>query len=307
MPYEFSPQETVAQSLLRCAREQLDRAVQALRDEIHEDPVTAIHTARKALKKERALLRLARASLSPQQRATENVRLRDAARMLSGLRDADVMVQAVEQLASRFSGQVPAATFAAVRDQLLDSRAAQRALTPDGELPPAVIQQLMGARLRVDEWGLRADGWKAIQSGLRRTYRRGRNALGRARRDPSVEHLHEWRKRVKDHWYHLRLLAPVCGPVVAGAAQEAARLSEVLGEDHDLAVLREVLAGHWAELGVQTDALMGLIDHRREQLQAEAVQIGLRLYAERPKAFERRLRRCWKAGRMPRNSRPEIA
>ena len=25
-------------------------------------------------------------------------------------------------------------------------------------------------------------------------------------RDPSPEHLHDWRKRVKDLWYHLRLL-----------------------------------------------------------------------------------------------------
>jgi hypothetical protein len=45
------------------------------------------------------------------------------------------------------------------------------------------------------------------------------------------------------------------------------------------------------------DALLGLIDHRREQLLAEAILAGERVYAERPKAFARRVRRCWYAGR----------
>src|SRR5205823_5138001 len=83
----------------------------------------------------------------------------------------------------------------------------------------------------------------------------------------------------KDHWYHLRLLSAVCGPIVAGAAQEADKLSDLLGEEHDLAVLKQVLADHSSALAADTDSLDELIDQRREQLQGEATQIGLRLYA----------------------------
>jgi fibrillarin-like rRNA methylase len=40
-----------------------------------------------------------------------------------------------------------------------------------------------------------------------------------------------------------------------------------------------------------------LIDHRREQLQTEAMQVGERVYTERPTAFIRRNDRYWKASR----------
>jgi CHAD domain-containing protein len=62
-----------------------------------------------------------------------------------------------------------------------------------------------------------------------------------ARDERSLESLHEWRKRVKDVWYHLRLLQPVCGRTVRGQAKEASRLADVLGEDHDLGVLNMTL------------------------------------------------------------------
>lgn len=53
MAYEFSPEETIAESVVRCAREELARAVGALTEEIRTDPVSAVHGARKAIKKER--------------------------------------------------------------------------------------------------------------------------------------------------------------------------------------------------------------------------------------------------------------
>ena len=50
-------------------------------------------------------------------------------------------------------------------------------------------------------------------------------------------------------------------------------------------------------MAADVDAVIDLIDHRREQLQTAAMFAGERVYAERPKAFARRLRRCWHAGR----------
>ena len=45
------------------------------------------------------------------------------------------------------------------------------------------------------------------------------------------------------------------------------------------------------------DAVVRLIDHRRDQLQTEAFYLGGRVYAETPKAFIRRMHRSWTAGR----------
>ena len=44
--------------------------------------------------------------------------LRDAGRKLSGTRDADVMVEALDDLSERYAGQLPKRTFTAMRDSL---------------------------------------------------------------------------------------------------------------------------------------------------------------------------------------------
>jgi hypothetical protein len=65
-------------------------------------------------------------------------------------------------------------------------------------------------------------------------------------------------------------------------AKEAKRLSKLLGEDHDLAVLA-------AE--VDDPQLHDMIATRRADLLAQARDLGRRVYAERPKHFARRARR----------------
>ena len=72
MPYRFDGAESVQDGLRRCAREQLERAVSELTDGVGADPVKAIHRARKALKKERSLLRLGRNALPRAQRKRES-------------------------------------------------------------------------------------------------------------------------------------------------------------------------------------------------------------------------------------------
>ncbi len=297
MAYRFESDEDVRQAISRCAREQLDHAVGELSEGIGRDPVAAAHSARKAVKKERSLLRLARGAMSPEQRQRENRALRDAARGLSGVRDADVMVETIDQLAERFAGQLPQRTFGEISEQLERARDARGEQPTGSALDSRAVQELGALRLRVDDWQLTRGGWSAIETGLLRCYRQGRKALGRAQRQPSLENLHAWRKRVKDLWHQERLLAPVSGPAVRGHGKDAHRLADLLGDDHDLGVLRRALTSGRISAAVDLDAVVRLIDHRRAELQSESVQLGRRVYAEKPKAFRRRMKRSWNAGR----------
>lgn len=293
MAYKFDPNEPLRAEIVRCAAEQLDRAISELSERMNDDPVRAVHNARKAIKKERSLLRLARGAIASEGRRRENATLREAARELSGTRDAAVMTATLDDLAERFAGQVPAKAFDAIREQLRS----QGGHRPDSALQARAVQELGALRVRVDDWKLVRGGWRAIESGLLRSYTRGRKAFGRAREERSVENLHAWRKRVKDLWYHERLLGPICGPAVRGQAKDAHRLADLLGDDHDLAVLREELAPHAMPVPVDVNAVVELIDHRRGELQTEAVALGDRVYADSPKAFRRRMRTSWRAGR----------
>ncbi len=297
MAYRFEVDERVQDAIVRCAGEQLDHAVGELTDGIDDDPVGAVHSARKAIKKERSLLRLARGAMSPKQRRHENRALRDAARGLSGVRDADVMIETVTQLSARFAGQLPETAFAAIAEQLEHDRDAQRGQRSGAMPDTRAVDELAAVRRRIDDWQLTQSGWSAIESGLLRSYRDGRKALARARHDPSLETLHTWRKRVKDLWYQERLLAPACGPAVTGHVKDAHHLADLLGDDHDLGILRRTVTRDHLAVPVDLDAVIGLIDHRREELQTEAIHVGERVYAEKPSAFRRRMRRSWNAGR----------
>jgi CHAD domain-containing protein len=295
MPYVFANGEAVDRAVQRCAAEQLDLAIAQLGDGVKTDPVTAVHEARKALKKVRSLLRLARGTLSASERRRMNRALRDIGRRLSPARDAEVMLQAVDALSEHYAGQLPKTTFNAIKRHLgAQAKPARDALTNSG-LIAEVLEELKAQRLSVDQWALRRGGWQAIGDGLRQSYKRGRRAYRTAARKPKVENLHEWRKRGKDLWYHTRLLEPISPGIMNGQAKESHHLSDLLGDDHDLAVLRQELLSGGARIPVDVDSVITLIDHRRDQLEAEAMLVGARLYAEKPGAFMRRMHRYWKA------------
>jgi CHAD domain-containing protein len=297
MSYKLDVDEGVRAGILRTAGEQLDAALHALNDEVGDDPVKAVHTARKAVKKERSLLRLSRGALPAKRRRAENTALRRAARGLSDARDAEVMVQTLDQLSQRFAGQLPEHSFEAVREPLERDRDAHRAQLADSAQVPQAAGQLAGARARIDTWQLRSGGWPALEPGLERSYRRGRQAMRDAKRRPSAEQMHAWRKRVKDLWYHERFLAPAGGPAVRGQAKDLHRLADVLGDHHDLGVLGRRLTDDPLHVAADVDGIVGLIGHRQAELEGQALSLGSRVYAEKPGAFVRRMRSAWRAGR----------
>ena len=72
MAYRFEPTEILGEGFRRTAEEQLDVAIGELSEGAEQDPVKAIHSARKALKMERSLLRLGRSALRGSTRGATN-------------------------------------------------------------------------------------------------------------------------------------------------------------------------------------------------------------------------------------------
>jgi CHAD domain-containing protein len=295
MAYRLSFGDDVPSSVRRCAREQLTGAADQL-ERAEEDSVKAVHEARKHLKKTRALLRLVRPALGRKAYSRENGALRDAGLALSGTRDADVRVATATALAEHAAGRLPSDVFDALRGALV----AEAAVDRDGAGEEAirfadVIEALRAAERRVEAWPLEPADWETVLAGAARAYARGKEAFAAARATPEPEQLHAWRKRAKDLWYHQRLLAPAWPEVLRAQADAAHTLSELLGDDHDLAVLMARLADDAAPLApaadIQRAELRALVAHRSEELRTDAMQLGRRVYAESPKAFSRRLGR----------------
>jgi len=290
--YRLRTDEELAGDVRRIARGRVERAVEQLRN-ANGDPATAIHEARKDMKKLRSLLRLVRADLGKQRYRAENSRYRDAARLLSGARDAAVKLATLAALRERYTDEAPAAERL---EQTL--REEHERVAADGEALAARMEQAAQAieTGAVDDWSLDDDGFELFAAGLERAYRRGRDGMRAVRDDPDDETIHEWRKRVKDLWYDLRLLRDAWPEPLKATADEAHELTDLLGDHHDLAVLIDDARAK-APDDPDTEALAKLAARRQEELLGQAFRIGDRLYAEKPSQFTRRIERYWETWR----------
>jgi CHAD domain-containing protein len=261
-----------------------------------------VHETRKAIKRVRALLKLLRGELESggdaNRYARENDALRNCANRLAGARDAEVMLGTLEALLRDHPKRLArSAAVRKLRNQLLAERetAATHAIR-DPRVRGEVLGELRAVRARVERWELRERGFKPIAPGLERIYRQGRSGLRGARRRGSVTALHNWRKRVKELRYAAEALDRGGKPFksVRRIARRADRLGEMLGEEHDLALLERRLrkrSRHFAGERKTRKRLLRLIARRRKQLRRRALRDGERLYRRKPRRVVRRLKR----------------
>jgi CYTH domain-containing protein len=135
-------------------------------------------------------------------------------------------------------------------------------------------------------------GFDVIEAGVAATYRQGRSALRRVRADPTDHRVHEWRKSVKYLWYQMQLLHDAAPSVLGPLVEELDRLGGMLGDDHDLSVLIELVRDDHAG----SDALhVGELARTQQQaLRAHAMRSGSTIYAEPDHAFAHRIERYWR-------------
>jgi CHAD domain-containing protein len=286
--YRLRKSEGAADGVRRIGRAQLDLAGEHLEAGTCRggDLDGAVHETRKTFKRLRALVRVARDALGDEAYRRENGIFRDAGRELSGARDAAVMVQTLDDLTERYGGELPDRAFAGLREALVaDAASASRALSRDRARVDRVQGTLEAARRRIGGWPLPDDGDLAmLEPGFERIYRRGRRALKAARREPETEELHELRKRAKDLWHAAQILRPASPKAMRKLARRAHELSDLTGDDHDLAVLRATARERHETLAAGELALLdGLISRRRARLQRRAIKRGRRLYARKPR------------------------
>lgn len=299
MAYRIEVDEPTEEAVRRVAAEQLDKAL----DELDDDALdlhTTVHQVRKRCKKVRGLLRLVRPALASGVYDAENAALRDAARLFSDLRDAEALRETVETLLEERHDALPRDVFETLRTDLRNRRDAAASEADRARLPTRVTERLRAARNRAAGWKFEETGTAAVTGGLKKTYQRGRKALRAAYDAPSPERFHDWRKRAKYGTYHLRLLRDAWrGPIEAWEEAQH-QLSDLLGDDHDLAVLAHEIEAKPEFYGPPStrDLLRGLAETRRQTLQAAARSLGRRLYADKPKAYAQRIGTCvetWRA------------
>ncbi|MFO7551219.1 MAG: CHAD domain-containing protein [Haliea sp.] len=298
MSFRFKRGESAGDGIRRMAREQMDRALEDIADS-DIDRHDTVHQVRKRCKKIRALLRLARGDLDNgcQVYQRENECFREAARSLSSFRDAEALLETCDLLIDKAARQGNRQRLKRVREVLQERK--RQVARDDANLArriDACAATIREARKRVGDWPI-GDGFGALAPGLQKTFSRGRKAMKQAAQKPGAENFHQWRKRVKYHLYHVQVLQPLWAGVLDHWRDALTDLGEDLGEDHDLAVFAETLSVEHERFACNRDlqVLLGLSDRRRARLQARALSLGQRLFAEQPKHLVRRFEAYWEA------------
>jgi CHAD domain-containing protein len=288
------PDVAVGEALQAIARDILSEARAALDSEAKSDAV-AVHDYRKAMKRWRALLRLLEPFLGDDGRRLR-ANARDSARELSGARDAQSGIEALDDLAD---GDAPlsARTMATMRGRLDAIRRSAEAATLTQAVRARLIVALEAASAEVDAWPLDEITFSELARELTENYRRARDdAPSGDWRDAPPDVLHELRSRVVAHRYQMELIEPLWPKFGRLWVAEAQRLRDRLGAFQDLSVLQGFTAPHQA-LAPWRSRLIRLIA-ARQAIHAKAAQrMAGRLFAERPRAFRRRIEALWESSR----------
>lgn len=297
MAYRFKLDDaSVGEGVRRIAVEQIDKAIEEL-DDASLDARLTVHQVRKRCKKLRGVVRLIRPAFPDYSR--ENATYRDAARELSFLRDTEALIETYDRVTGLYEAQIDRQAFASIRRRLTLRQKEAEARDDLADRLDAFRETMVEAKVRALRWSLEGNGADAIAGGLADTYGRARKAMKAARRKPSAEAFHEWRKRIKYHGYHARLLTPAWeGPIAAHHAAADA-LGKTLGAHHDLDVFTQALADEPDAYGRTGDieVFVALMDERRKGLEAEAFDIGERLLCEPADALSDRWGAYWRAWR----------
>jgi CHAD domain-containing protein len=257
----------------------------------------AVHEVRKALKRWRALMRLLSRPLGEQ---AESMRLeaRELMRALGTARDAQSTLDALADLRK---AELPFSekSMATIRGRLNDIKGAAEQTGFTKAMRDRLTRYLDFATLSLERWPLKAIDFDTVADALTVTYRRARQLLPDSWQDCEAEHLHDLRRRVVEHRHQMDLVEHLWPRLGQVWAEEAQRLRNRLGACQDLAVL-EGFTGPHQPLAPWRSRLAPLIEARRTSHLKAAARLAGRLFAEKPKAFRRRIAALWSARQLKR-------
>lgn len=303
MAYRLKLKEPLAKGVRRIAGEQLGNA--AARLEGGSDLETSVHEARKSLKRTRALLRLVRPGLGDANFREANARLRDIARSLSAARDRDVVRRLLNGLSD---AKPPLAKAAGHLLAIIDATpvVANGSGDPRHNVAEA-LREIAAMRHEIAEIALHPASFETIVAGLTKSHRAGRKALARALELPDdAEALHDLRKAAQAYWRQMILIQQAWPEACLARAAAAKLVADLLGHDHDIALLENVLAGAEGQALAVADrrALARHCAARHGALRSEALPKAQILFSEKSDQLGARVRSLWNAAREAARSAP---
>lgn len=259
-----------------------------------------VHESRKNFKKIRTVIRLIKSSIGNQTFKTENSFYAGSGRVLSDLRDSTVLISTFDKLLKKSELEMSSFDFSLFRNFLIEKhKNISASKHKKSEVMNSLSTDLLLARSRVFDWQISGDSFKIIRKNLRRIYEIGQYEMNAVLNEANKTHVHEWRKRVKDLWYSMRILSNVWPEIMSPLVTLLGKLSDLLGDTNDLFLLKERIISNQSKFkdDQHTKELINFIDKRIIDLLRESRSIGSKVYSEDSKYFVGRIENYFKIWR----------
>lgn len=286
------PDLPLDQALTAVARDILTKARDAISDPALKTD-EAIHEFRKSVKRWRSFLRLIEPHFGD---GADNLRAaaRETANKVGGARDLRSTLDAVEDIReSAYELNERSIETIASRIREMQRAAETKEISPSdrAEIAHEVTRWLTTISL----WPFGGIDFKEISGALTNGYSRARRAMPENWRKASEEELHEFRKRTIDHRYQMELIEPLWPRMAKIWVDEAQRLRDAIGQHRDLSLL-QAMTGLHQPLARFRSKLTPAIQRRQQEHLEKAAKIAARVFADKPKAFQKRIDALWLAG-----------
>ena len=293
MAFRLKQGASISNEVRRIVLKQLEAAISELHSVGDPQSDDAVHDARRRVKKIRAIIRLVRPVLDKEYRTVDRD-LSTVSRLLAPVADGRGIVETLKEIEHRYPASLPKRALAAARAGVLRNGArADRDAHARGILKIAA-GTLRSERGRVKRWHIRGEGFGAIAPGLEESYRRARRMMLVTWSKPKPAHFHAWRRYVKDHWFHIRLLEGHCANHLVAYERRIEALDGILGEYHNVILLRDLLVTDGSLPRDESARCLRVVSRYQRVLCRHAEILGARIYTERPRRFVRRVQHLWR-------------
>lgn len=269
MTFRLKSKKRVGRSMRRALAHDLRAAAETLRaDDVPLE--RRVHKARRKLKRDRSLVRVF-APIVPELARAIRRDIRDAGREIAALREAHALAAAAADLGRQLDPAGGEALVAAVT------------IPEEQHDAPAAIARAVG---KIDDASALVGylpvggGRRLYNDALERSYKDARKMHRKAERSGRTADLHEWRKALKV-LVHLTQFGDGQVKRHDKTLRRAREAEELLGDDHDLAILRGRLmrGGRSAASRFVRNVEIG---KRRAALQRKAFKLGRAIDKAKP-------------------------
>jgi len=245
-----------------------------------KDAASAVHSARKALRRGRAILGLVAGALPKSERRAVRTALQDARRALSTVRDHAVAPETLAELPLDEADRATADRVIANAAEALPAATEIKQLLAEGAARAAAQAEALQAALPHDV------DWDVLVDGLAETYGDARHASAKRSRS----WFHTWRRRSKELVYQLELVAGHAGPRLTAIHSELAGVTDTLGSAVDLIMLRDFVATYAQGLAPEAvERLRDTIDHHLDELMKTARKAARDAFHQKPRKLAKRI------------------